>query len=319
MHALSPLPSVAVLAWSAAAAAQAPHYQLPVAEIERRLETAPFEVLAIADNRWEGDRTQRSVIRFRDGTTMGVKWARASEGGSTLNNQPQYELAAYRLQKLFLDPDDRVVPPTAVRALPLDIYRQLEPGLPPTFDGTRSVLVVLQYWLDDVAPLDSIDAARLRDPVYARRLAQLNLLTHLIRHADSNHGNVLVSAAGEPRMFAVDNGVAFNSPDSPRGTYWKELRVDRLPAAAVDRLRRVTREELHSTLAVVAQFRVDDDGRLVAVRPTARLHPNRGVDRADRVVQLGLTATEIDAVFDRIQAVLRRVDAGRLTTLKDNH
>ncbi|MEJ2678075.1 MAG: hypothetical protein P8174_03245 [Gemmatimonadota bacterium] len=72
--------------------------------IERKLQDEPLQIVGMADSRWQGDRTQRVALRFRDGSELGVKWARTPPGGRTLNNQPQYEIAAYLLQKLFLDP-----------------------------------------------------------------------------------------------------------------------------------------------------------------------------------------------------------------------
>ena len=298
---------------AATAAAQAPHYSLPPTEIERRLQSEPFQITGMTDNRWEGDRTQRTALRFRDGTVFQVKWARAAEGGFALNNQPAYELAAYRLQALFLERDDWVVPPTVLRVMPLRVYRQLDPELGPTFDGTTSVLVVLQYWLDGVEAFERPDPARLRDEAYARRLADLNVLTHLIRHADSNPGNVLIAAAGEPRMFAVDNGVSFGSPDSPRGTLWKDLHLSRLPDSLVRRLRRLDRPALEGALAVLAQLDVAADGRLEPADPGPRRRPHRGTDFTDGVVQIGLTDREIDGVWTRLQDLLRRVDAGEIT------
>ena len=310
---------LAVLAAGApvALAPQAPHYSLPPAEIERRLADDPFEIAGMADNRWEGDRTQRAVLRFRDGTSMPVKWARSAAGGFELNNQPQYELAAYRLQSLFLDREDWVVPPTVLRVLPLRVYRQLDPTTTPTFEGTSSVLVLLQYWLEAVEPFEKPDPARLEDDRYLRRLSHLNVLTHLIRHADSNHGNVLIARDGEPRMFAVDNGVAFGSPDSPRGTFWKDLHVTRLPAGTVERLRATDRPTLVRVLGTVAELRVAEGGRLEPVEPGAtgeRRRPNRAVDFTDGIVQLGLTDREITDVWTRLQHLLRRVDAGEITT-----
>ncbi|HUG42054.1 MAG TPA: hypothetical protein VMM12_16420 [Longimicrobiales bacterium] len=300
------------------AGAQAPHFRLPSAEIERRLAAEPFQIAAIDDNRWEDDRTQRAALRFRDGTILPVKWARSAEGGAALNNQPAYEIAAYRLQALFLDREDWVVPPTVLRVMPVRLYRQLDPELGPelgpTFEGTSSVLVVLQYWLDAVAPLERPDPARLDDAAYARRLGALNVLTFLIRHADSNTGNVLIATAGEPRMFAVDNGVAFTSPDSPRGTLWKDLHVTRLPGGTVARLRGVDRTMLENAVAVVAQLRVDAGGRLVAMDPTPRRRPHLSADFTAGVVQIGLTDREIDGVWNRLQDLLRRVDAGEITT-----
>lgn len=311
------LAALAAAAPSALAAAQSPHYALDPAEVERRLAAEPFQISGMADNRWEGDRTQRAVLQFRDGTTMPVKWARSAPGGFELNNQPQYELAAYRLQSLFLDRKDWVVPPTVLRVMPLSVYRQLDPELQPTFEGTTSVLVLLQYWLDAVEPLEKPDPTRLEDPRYLRRLSHLNVLTHLIRHADSNIGNVLIARGGEPRMFAVDNGVAFGSPDSPRGTLWKDLHVTRLPAGPVDRLRAIERADLVRALGTVAEFRVAEAGRLEAVaagETGRRRSPHRGIDFADGVVQMGLTDGEVTDVWTRLQNLLRRVDAGEITT-----
>lgn len=310
------LATVLLLATAAPAAALQghAHYALPPAEIERRLAEDPFQIAGMADNRWEGDRTQRTALRFRDGVTLPVKWARSEPGGFALNNQPRYELAAYRLQGLFLDRDDWVVPPTVLRVLPLRVYRQLDPRLEPTFDGTSSVLVVIQYWLEDVRPLEHPDASRYHDDLYAARLANLNILTFLIRHADSNHGNVLVSTNGDPRMFAVDNGVAFDSPDSPRGTFWKDLHIRRAPRETVDRLRRLDRAALARALAVVAELHERDDGRLELVTPGPKRSPHRGVEFDDGVVQMGLTDREIDALWQRLQDFLRRVDAGEIET-----
>lgn len=298
-----------------AESAWGPNHVLAPSALDDRLADDPFQIVGIRDNRWQGDRTQITAIRFSDGFQLRVKWAKAPPGGFAINNQPRYEVAAYEFQKLFLEEEDWVVPPTMIRELPLGTYRQLEPETGPTFEGTASVLVAVQYWLENVETEAEPDTARLAaDTAYARRLACLNLFTHLIRHVDSNPGNVLISTAGPPRFYAVDNGVAFRSPVSPRGTVWRDLHVDRLPAGAVDRLRALTRAELEDALYVVAQFRVGDDGRLEAVPATAKIDENRGVERQDGVIQLGLTDLEVDGIRDRIRTVLERVDAGELET-----
>lgn len=295
-------------------AGQDPNYLLPPAEIERRLASEPFEVVGFADNRFEGDRTQRTALRFRDGIILPAKWAGAAAGGEALNNQPRYEVAAYRLQKLFLDPVDWVVPPTVLRVLPVRVYRLLDADRTATFEGTRSVLVVLQYWLDGVEPLVRPDAGRAGERAYDRALAHLNLLTYLIRHADSNTGNVLVSTAGAPRMWAVDNGVAFESPEGPLGTFWKELHVARLPAGAVDRLRGLDRAALDRALGTIAQLRIGDDRRLELVEPGPRRRTHLAIDAAGGDIQVGLTDRELDGLWSRLQDLLRRVDAGEITT-----
>lgn len=292
-----------------------PNYVVAPAEIEARLGGDPFQMVSMRDNRYRGDRTQRVGIRFRDGLEVEVKWAVAAPGGFAINNQPRYEVAAFVFQKLFLDEPDWVVPPTVMREMPLQAYRQLDPEIEPTFEGTGSVLVAVQYWLRNVEPEvvpDTIRAAA--DPAYARRLADLTLLTYLIRHVDSNPGNVLISSTGEPRLFAVDNGVAFRSPVSPRGTVWKDLHVDRVPAGPIRRLRALTRRQLEDALYVVAQLRVREDGRLERVPPTAKLDENRGVQRQGTVVQFGLTNLEMDELWSRIQQLLSLVDSGVIET-----
>jgi hypothetical protein len=291
------------------------HFILPPAELEARLGGEPFQVLGMQDNRWEGDRTQRSALQFRDGTVVQVKWAVAAHGGFAMNNQPRYELAAYELQKLLLDESDWVVPPTVLREMALPVYRQLDPEMEPTFEGTASVLITIQYWLREVDFFEAPDTARAAvDDEYARHLGHLTLVTHLINHVDSNAGNILISTTGGSRMFAVDNGVAFRAPESPRGTLWKSLHGDRLPASAVARLRGLTRRDLEDALAVVAQFRVREDDRLEAVPPTAKLNPNRGVDHQGDLIQLGLTNLEIDDLWERCVALLDRIDAGEIRT-----
>ncbi len=298
-----------------AAAAQHPNYVLPPSELEALLADAPFQIVGFRDNRWQGDRTQRVEIRFPDGLQVVVKWAKAAPGGFALNNQPRYEVAAYEIQKLFLDEADWVVPPTVMRALPLRLYRQIEPEIGPTFEGTGSVVVAIQYWLVNVDAETEPDTARMvTDPAYAHRLAQLNLLTYLIHHVDSNPGNVLISTQGPPRLFAVDNGVAFRSPESPRGTVWKNLHTPRLPTGPVRRLRALTRADLLEALYVVSQFRVRADGRLEATRPGPKLDENKGVVRDGDTIQLGLTNLELDELWDRVRSLLERVDAGEIET-----
>lgn len=312
-YALRALAVAAVVAAAGPAVAQSPNFPLPLPEIETRLQDQPFQIAGMADNRWKDDRTQRTALRYRDGVTLGAKWAVAPEGGFALNNQPRYERAAYLLQKLFLDEPHWVVPPTVVRVMPHRVYMQLDSMTPPTIENTTSVLVVLQAWMTNVTGHAEPDTTRLDDTAYVHRLGDVNLLTYLINHVDANPGNVMISTEDPPRLYAVDNGVAFRSPESPRGTLWKNLHVDRLPADHVDRLRRITRADL-DRLAVVDQFEVGADGALTRVEPTAKINPNRGVDRAGDIVQLGLTDAEIDDIWDRLQALLARIDAGEIRT-----
>jgi hypothetical protein len=196
----------------------------------------------------------------------------------------------------------------------VDQQRQIESWAEATFSGTSSVLVVLQYWLWNVTADDVWSKDRFKsDTLYARHFANLNLFTYLIRHSDSNKGNVLISSVTvHPRVFAVDNGVAFNRREvSDRGTKWRGLRVDRLPQKTVDRLRALTREELDRRLAVIVQFRRAGEV-LVPMTPTEPLDRGKGVRHDDEVVQLGLTKHEIGHIWDRIRKVLEKVDEQKI-------
>lgn len=297
------------------AAVQDANVRRPVAEIERRLATGQFEVMRMVDTRFPGDRTQHATLRFADGETMLVKWAKAGRGGGVFNNRPRYELAAYELQKLFLEEGDHVVPPTVVRCFPLGWYRTLDERAGPTFGEGRDVLTVLQYWVWGVTDEGVWDEERLEaDTAYARHVANLNVFTYLADHRDSNEGNVVRSTMpGSSRVFAVDNGLTFGRERSDRGVFWRRLRVERVPASTVERLRALDRERLHAALGVLAQFE-RRRGYLRRVEPGPNLDPGDGVRYEGRVLQLGLTEGEIERVWNRIVDLLERVDDGELAT-----
>jgi len=303
------------------AEAQGNNIILPVDSIEQRLSEGSFHVIDRRESRGiSGERTSRTALSFSDGELLVVKWARAPRGGEEFNNSPQYELAAYEVQKLFFDEDDYVVPPTVVRAFPVETYKALDAGDPdvePTFRGTRSILAVLQYWLLNVTPEGIWDGERYRtDREYARHLGNFNVLTYLIRHSDSNTGNYLISTNPvSPRVFSVDNGIAFSSRESDRGMEWRRVRVDAVPAATVERLRSLTREELTRALETVAEFRVLPDSTLERVAATPSLDRGRGVRHSADRIQLGLTGSEIGALWGRIGRLLRLVDSGRIEVL----
>jgi hypothetical protein len=203
--------------------------------------------------------------------------------------------------------------------VPLDELLEYAPEARPTFRGSDEVLVVLQYWLQEVKVIaDVYDPALFAsDPGYARHVGQLNVLTYLIEHGDGNVGNFLLSRAeSSPRVFSVDNGVAFAYNESDRSEIWKKLRVDRLPADTVERLRRITREDLHRRLGVLAQWRLEG-GSWIAVPPGGNLAPQRGVRQADDVVQLGLRKSEIDRLGRRLTELLGLVDSGQVKLVQE--
>jgi hypothetical protein len=87
------------------------------------------------------------------------------------------------------------VPPTALRFIPRAEFAKYQSDVARTFSSADQVLAVLQYWLSDIAVIaDVYNPARFAaDPLYARHIGQLNVLTYLIAHRDSNVGNFLIS------------------------------------------------------------------------------------------------------------------------------
>jgi hypothetical protein len=306
---------LAALALPAGAAAQDSNIPLAIGEIDQALLEKPFKIAKWQDNRFDGDRTQKVVLSFSDDSNIKVKWAMSAEGGDAVNNRPRYELAAYELQKLFLTPDEYVVPPTHARVFPISWYREQVPDPRPTFSNTSSVLVVLQYWLSNVTVFDHFDEIRFQtDPAYARSIGNMNVFSHLAWHSDSNSGNFLISQdAMNPRIFSVDHGMTFGPDESKQGCEWRALKVDRLPRSIVDRLRKVTREDLDNALAVVAQYEIQD-GRLVPTEPTPSMNRFSGVRRRGDVVQFGLTSREILGIHQRLSKLIERVDHGKIET-----
>lgn len=281
-------------------------------DVERLLKQGDFDIGTRRGARYEGDRTDQVMLEFESGEQLLAKWARAPRGGEEFNNAPRYEVAAYEVQKLFLDPEEYVVPPTVCRCFTPAVYAEhAGERSEPTFRGTNCVLTVLQYWLWNVTATDVWDRDRLRsDDAYARHAANLDVLTYLIDHKDANVGNFLVSTLPQnPRVFAVDNGVIFRSKRSDRGDQWGELRVKRIPRETVDRLRELTREELEQRLGVLTHF--ENRGfEYVAAEPSRNLEPGDGIRVEGDTIQLGLDRREIRDLHRRIQRVLEKVDSG---------
>ena len=304
--------------WLPLGLAQDINIPLPADAIERQLATEPFTITTaeISRPKAKGDITLKAEVSFSGNPPYRVKLRRAEPGAEDFNNRPRYDLAAYELQKLFLDPPEYVVPPTALRFVPVEQLLPYAKEARPTFRGSDEVLVVLQYWLQEVKVIaDVYDAERFaRDPVYARHIGQMNILTALIEHGDSNTGNFLISRAEDgARVFSIDNGVAFAFNESDRDDLWRRLRVGRLPADAIARLRALDERALDDRLGVLVEWRLDA-GRWVAEPRGANLSPSRGVRQKDDRVQLGLTKAEIARVHRAMQRLLQDVEDGTVGT-----
>src|SRR6188508_1318956 len=154
--------------------AQDRHIVLPVGELEPMIRSEPLRIVSAEVSRptLRGDITLKAEVVFGERPALRVKVRNAEPGAETFNNVPRYEIAAYELQKLLLDEAEYVVPPTALRMVPLEELRAFAPKAKPTFSGADEVLCVVQYWLQDVEPrTDVLDSERFEtDAAYARHV-----------------------------------------------------------------------------------------------------------------------------------------------------
>jgi hypothetical protein len=255
-------------------------------------------------------------VAFADRPPIRVKVRKAERRRQTFNNVPRYDLAAYELQKLLMDAQEYVVPPTSLRMLPMEQVKPYSPDVKATFPDSDDVLCVVQYWLQDVtAPADVLFPERFEsDALYARHIGQLNVLTYLISHRDSNLGNFLISAVPEgARVFSIDHGVAFASEGSDRGELWRSMRVKRLPADTVG-----APAQVHGSWISTRDSACSPNGSSTAVT-TSRSLPARTCGRSPACGARTASCRWVwrvrdRAVWSRAQKLLRMIDDGDIAT-----
>ena len=110
----------------------------PAVELERLLAEAPMRIVSaeISRPKAKGDITLKADVAFGDEPPMRVKLRKSMPGADEFNNVPRYDLAAQELQKLLVDPVDYLVPPTALRFVPIDEFRRYTDDVRPTFRGS---------------------------------------------------------------------------------------------------------------------------------------------------------------------------------------
>jgi hypothetical protein len=233
----------------------------------------------------------------------------------SFNTSPRKELAAYEVQKLFLDPEDYVVPTCLAFCIPRDRFMKRGGYAAATLEGTDCVLGLASIWMKDVTVPDTLyDESRfLQDPTYAYFMSNFNLLTYLVEHRDARVGQFLVSKDDKRRqVFSIDNGISFGFwPYNFFIVQWEKIHVPALRKNSIERLRKIQRQDL-DFLGVVSQLELDDKGILRPKPVGENLDPKVGAKYIDGTVQYGLSKSEIDAVWDRIQNVIAEVDAGNI-------
>lgn len=311
-----------VLALGGAVAAAAAAGQLPrnwpqaPSELERRFASGDFLIREVKGAGGGVTGASRLLIEYPDGKQFKVKWksvpAKSADGW---NNSPRKELASYEVQRWLVDENDFLVPTSVPVCIPLDRYAPVDAKAKATLPGTSCVLGILTTWLEDVtAPEKLEDKKRLReDETFARYMADFNLLAYLIDHRDGRRGNVLLSSdPSDPRVFAVDNGIAFGPfPWNFLVRNWNDIRVPWLRNETVERLRRVDEDALER-LGIVAELAADEAGVLRPVPPGPNLDEDEGARIRPGRIQFGLTEDEIDDLEDRIEDLLEKIDSGKI-------
>lgn len=294
------------------------HWPLPPAELERRLAEDPIEIVEVTGGVGGVMGVKKLTLRLGDHPApLWVKWKPAPRGDADgWNNTPRKEMAAYAIQKWFLDPDNYVVPTTITRCIDFETYAPVSATAGANLAGASCVAGALSVWITNITlPNPLYDEARFAaDPHYARHMADFNVLTYLIEHEDGRTGNFLVAKHEEERrVFSVDNGVAFGAwvknwfvPN------WHKIRVPKIRAETVERLRAVGEEEL-AALGVLAELEADADGVLRAKALGQNADPDDGSRTRPGWIQLGLNEDEIEDVAERLRDLLERVDDGEIS------
>ncbi len=197
------------------------------------------------------------------------KWKKAIPADlDSFNNSPRRELAAYAIQKLFLEPEDYVVPTSVTLCVPRHLYEKNHGYTAASVEGTNCVLGLASVWLKDVTVPDQLYAEShfLQEPNYAYFMSNFNILTYLIAHRDAKQGNFLLSKDDERRqVFSIDNGESFGSlPYNFFAQNWDVIIVPALRKDSIDRLRRLERQDL-DFLGVVVQLEKGENGLLMPV------------------------------------------------------
>jgi hypothetical protein len=248
---------------------------------------------------------------------VSFKWKVSPNDFDNFNNSIAREIATYNIQKLFLDPENYVVPATIAFCIEKAGHaRIIDPDIKPQIKGSNCVFGNASVWLKDVHIPDVLynESRFLSEPNYAHYLSNFNILTYLVEHRDARSANVLVSNDEKRRqVFMIDNSSNFGTiPYNYFAKNWNIIRVAALRKASIDRLRKVKRADL-DYLGVVGQLEKDYGDGIYYNKPLGtNLDPEQPVRIRAAMIQFGLTKAQIDDVWERLQELLEEVDSGKI-------
>jgi hypothetical protein len=299
-------------------------------EIEALL-AGPHELVGMADtpSGMQGAKLLTLRARGRSGeVVLRAKWR--PQSSEDLINEPRKELAAYAVQKLFLEESELAAPPTVAYCFSGRVYRRFDPGAGASWEGVDCIFGVLSYWLEEVQSVKAARAsgvlgegagiwdARLfeQSPAYRESVASSNLLTYLINHGDAHDEQfVLQETPRGLRAYVVDNSIAFLSVKNPMLLLredWSQIQVPALPPKAIARLERLADADF-ARLGNIAEL-VVRDGTLVNTTPSEPMKSDGGaMTWTGARLRVGLTQGEIELVEARVRELRSRPDLAKLT------
>lgn len=297
------------------ALAGAGNFSIPASEAERRLGREPFEVIEAKRTASGVAGAQKWKLRFADGKLIKAKWKAAPKYlADGWNNSPRREIAAYEIQKWFLDEADYIVPTSEVRCIPLAQFRKHDPDAEPTIRGTSCVYGVLSLWLNDVEEPAEVWQPELFEQggYYRYSIAAVDVLTLLIGHQDGRPANFLWSNDSRRHVFSIDNGISLNAfPYNFLVTNWNGIRVPALSRKVIERLDRVSQDQIDA-LGVLRHLEADADGVLRVKPATVNLDPKKGARISGTTLQFGLRDREIRDVQERLGRLLKMAESGEI-------
>jgi hypothetical protein len=302
-----------------AGAAEAPkNWPLPPGELEKRFWDQEFKVLESKSAGAGVTGASKLKIQYPDGQVVKVKWKPVPPlRADGWNNSPRKEIATYLVQKWLVDEADYMIPTLAPHCLTFEEMKAIDAESEPvaSIKGSNCVLGVIAVWLEDVtAPWPFLDEDRFRkDARYAQYMSDFNAILYLSDHRDGRRGNLLLSTLeNDPRPFAVDNGIAFDTfPWNFLVPNWFRIRVPWLTHETVEKLRKIRKEDIES-LGVVAELESTPGGGLRLVEPTKNIDHKKGVRIANNHVQFGLTRGEIEDLEERLDELFEEIEEGEI-------
>lgn len=297
----------------------------PADQVERWLTSPDLEILGSANtpSGIQGAKVLTLRIPGPPEVVLRAKWRAQSTW--TSKNDPRRELVAYAIQKLYLEPREYVVPPTAAHCFPLAMYRsRVMPAAQASFREVPCVLGYLSYWLEDVVGIieagdqgwfgsddDALDDDLFEDNLpYRESVADMNLLTYLIDHADTHRGQFVIRHDPQaPAVYSIDNSMAFGVKRNTRVRVdWAKIQVPALSRRATDRLREAPIEPLSS----IAELELRGGGKLVPVAPGQRAAEPAGIRWVDGRLVIGMTVDELEMLRTRINQLFASIDSSEL-------